>query len=93
MNWWASNCAVRRLETTIRLEYGDERTADAIADAVSPDNLKAPAGLFIETTQEGCCVVTVVKGDVRMSAFISTIDDLISSVSTAEKSLRVLKRF
>jgi len=86
-----SNFAVKRLETTIKLEYDDENTAAAVADAVSPDNLKAPPGLFIETTREGRCVITVIRGEVKMSTFISTVDDLLSSVSIAEKALCVVK--
>jgi hypothetical protein len=82
---------VKRLETTIKLEYDDENTAAAVADAVSPDNLKAPSGLFIETTCEGCCVITVIRGEVKLSTFISTVDDLLSSVSIAEKALGVVK--
>ncbi len=86
-----SNFAVKRLETTIKLEYDEENTAAAVADAVSPDNLKAPSGLFIETTCEGRCVITVIRGEVKMSTFISTVDDLLSSVSIAEKALGVVK--
>jgi len=91
MSWLGSNCVVKRLETTINLEYDDENTAAAIADAVSPDNLKAPSGLFVETTRKGCRLITVIRGDVKMPTFISTIDDLLSSVSIAEKTLSVVK--
>lgn len=80
------------METTIKLEYDDEKTAAAITEAVSPDNLKAPSGLFVETTREGCCVVTVIRGEVKISTFISTIDDLLSSVCIAEKMLGVVKK-
>ena len=37
------------MEAIITLEYGDEKTAEAVANAVSPDNFKTPAGLFIRT--------------------------------------------
>ena len=90
MKWLGSSCGVKRLEATIKLEYEDERVAAAVANAVSPDNLKAPSGLFIKTTREGCCVVTVIKAEVKMLTFLSTIDDLLSSALTSEKILRVV---
>jgi len=43
------NLRVRSLEATITLEYFDQKTAEAVAKAVSPDNYKAPAGLAVKT--------------------------------------------
>ncbi len=80
------------MEATITLEYRDQQTAKAIADAVSPDNFKAPAGLTVKTEQEGNRVITAIKLDGKMATFIATIDDLLSSVSTAEKTLQIIKR-
>jgi hypothetical protein len=78
------------LEATIMLEYGDAKTAGAIANAVSPDNLKAPAGLFIKTLRKGTCVLTEVKTEVKLATFLATIDDLLFSVCTAEKTLHTV---
>jgi tRNA threonylcarbamoyladenosine modification (KEOPS) complex Pcc1 subunit len=80
------------LEATITLEYGDEKTAEAIAEAVSPDNFKTPQGLFIKTVEENNRVVTEIKAEGKMATFIATIDDLLFSISTAEKALVVAKR-
>jgi hypothetical protein len=80
------------LEATITLEYGDAKTADAIANAVSPDNFKTPAGLFIKTERKGRCVLTEVKAEGKLATFIATIDDLLFCVSTAEKTLRTLTK-
>jgi hypothetical protein len=79
------------LEATIMLEYGDAKTADAVANAVSPDNFKTPAGLFIETARKGNRVVTEVKTEGKLATFIATVDDLLFCVSTAEKTLRTVK--
>ena len=87
----ASNCGVNLLEARITLEYADARTAEAVAKAVSPDNLKTPAGLSVKTTWENSCVVSVVEFGGKMATFIATIDDLLSSASTAEKTLRVVQ--
>jgi hypothetical protein len=80
------------LEATITLEYGDAKTADAIANAVSPDNFKTPAGLFIKTIRKGNHVITEVKTEAKLATFIATIDDLLFCVSTAEKTLRTVTK-
>jgi tRNA threonylcarbamoyladenosine modification (KEOPS) complex Pcc1 subunit len=80
------------LEATITLEYGDAKTAEAIANAVSPDNFKTPASLFIKTERDGNRVLTEVKTEGKLSTFIATIDDLLFCVSTAEKTLRAVTK-
>jgi hypothetical protein len=79
------------LEATITLEYGDEKTAETIANAVSPDNFKTPTGLSIKTVRKGSHVLTDVKTEGKLATFIATIDDLLFSASTAEKTLRAIK--
>ena len=80
------------MEATITLEYGDAKTADAVANAVSPDNFKTPRGLFIETVRKGSHVITEVKTEGKLATFIATIDDLLFCVSTAEKTLRTVTK-
>jgi tRNA threonylcarbamoyladenosine modification (KEOPS) complex Pcc1 subunit len=80
------------LEAKITLEYSDEKTAEAVADAVSPDNFKTPVGLSVRTARRGSCVVTEIVTEGKMATFIATIDDLLFSVSTAEKTLRVVEK-
>jgi hypothetical protein len=79
------------LEAIIILEYGDAKTAEAIANAVSPDNFKTPAGLFIRTFRRDNSVVTKIRAEEKLATFIATIDDLLFSASTAEKTLRIVK--
>jgi hypothetical protein len=80
------------LEATITLEYGDLQTAQAVAEAVSPDNLEVPAGLTVKTQCMENLVVSEITLEGKMATFIATIDDLLSCVSTAEKALHVVKR-
>ena len=80
------------MEATITLEYGDAEIADAIANAVSPDNFKTPAGLRIETVRKGGSVLTEIKAEGKLATFIATIDDLLFCVSTAEKTLRTVTK-
>jgi tRNA threonylcarbamoyladenosine modification (KEOPS) complex Pcc1 subunit len=79
------------LEATITLEYGDPKTADAIAKAVSPDNFKTPTGLTIKTERKDKHVLTEIKTD-KLATFIATIDDLLFCVSTAERTLRIVTK-
>jgi tRNA threonylcarbamoyladenosine modification (KEOPS) complex Pcc1 subunit len=80
------------LEATIKLEYSNPKTADAIADAVSPDNFKTPTGLTIKTERKNSQVVTEMKAEGKLSTFIATIDDLLFCVSTAEKTLHIVTK-
>jgi hypothetical protein len=80
------------LQATITLEYTDQRTAEAVAKAVSPDNFKTPAGLQVCTFREDNKVVTQICCESKLSTFTATIDDLLFSASTAEKTLHVLKQ-
>ncbi len=91
MSWWLGSFEARKLEATITLEYGDEKTAEAVAKAVSPDNFKTPAGLTVKTEQRSRRVVTEIKAQGKMATFIATIDDLLFCASTAEKTLRAIQ--
>ena len=75
------------MKAEIALEYDDARIAEAIADAVSPDNRGLGAGLLVETTAEGAKLVSNVKCSENLPTLIATIDDLLFSVGTAEKTV------
>ena len=82
----------RSLEATITLEYKDERTAAAVAQAVSPDNFKTPLGLQVKTSREDNKVITQIQCEGKLATFTATIDDLLFSASTAEKALGTIKK-
>jgi len=83
---------VRSLEAKITLEYKDAKTAEAVAKAVSPDNLKTPAGLQVKTIRENNSVVTEICCSGKLATFTATIDDLLFCASTAEKALKALSK-
>ena len=87
MNSWDR----RNLEAEISLTYKSDRHARAVADAVSPDNVKTPEGLAIKTARRGRNVLTHIKCKSNMLTFIATIDDLLEAVSIAEKSISTMK--
>jgi hypothetical protein len=79
------------LQAKIILEYDDEKTAEVVAKAVSPDNLKTPKGLSIRTTKDSRKVVTSISYEGKFPTFIATIDDLLFSASTAESTILMVK--
>ena len=80
------------MEATITLEYPDEKTAEAVTRAVSPDNFKTPIGLNVNTTREKNKVVSHIRCESKLATFTATIDDLLFSVSTAEKTLNAISK-
>ena len=79
------------MEAEIQLCYKNEREAEAIAKAVSPDNVEVPPGLFIKTIRTGSKVLTTVECQTRLQTLIATIDDLLACVSLAEKTFKIVK--
>lgn len=83
----------RIFEAEIVLIYEDERKAEAIAKAISPDNASAPPYMSIETVGLGRKVVTHIRCEKdKFATFVSTIDDLLSCVSVAEKVFLEVKK-
>jgi hypothetical protein len=80
------------LEAIITLEYPDEKTAEAIAQAISPDNFKTPTGLNVKTTVENKKVISHIQCEGKLATFAATIDDLLFSASTAEKTLNIINK-
>ena len=80
------------MEATITIKYGDLKTADAIANAVSPDNFKTPIGLTIKTERKDSRVLTEITAEGKLATFIATIDDLLFCACTAEKTLRTVAK-
>jgi hypothetical protein len=81
------------MEARITLVYKEAREAKAVSEAISPDNLKTPRNLSVETYAENKTVVTLIKydGD-NMGTFSSTIDDVLSCVAVAEKAFSAISQ-
>ncbi|MEM2320943.1 MAG: KEOPS complex subunit Pcc1 [Candidatus Bathyarchaeia archaeon] len=79
-------------DAKIILVYESAEEASAISHSVSPDNLTCPEGLSVETQSSGGNVITIIKycGE-NIATFLSTIDDLLGCVSTAEKAIGIVK--
>lgn len=80
------------MEAEIRLIYRNEREAETVTKAISPDNMEVPKGLQIETLQQNSEVNTKIKCQTRLATLIATIDDLLACVSIAEKTFKIVTR-
>ncbi|UCC33235.1 MAG: hypothetical protein JSW53_05560 [Candidatus Bathyarchaeota archaeon] len=79
------------MKAKLTLSYKDEREAEAVVKAVSPDNREVSSGLSIETFRRGREVLTLVKCEMRLETFLATIDDLLRCISVAEKAFSATK--
>jgi hypothetical protein len=82
---------VNPLKAEISLTYRNAREAEAVANAVSPDNVKVPPGLSMKTVRRKNKVLTWIECETRLQTFIATIDDLLACVSVAEKAFTAVK--
>ena len=82
-----------KVESRISLVYGEEREAEAILKSISPDNIDLPKGLMIRAFTEKSKLIALITydGD-NLLTLRSTIDDLLSCISVAEKTLYSLRR-
>ena len=81
------------MESKITLIYRDQKEANAVSEAISPDNYKTPENLFIETTNIQNRVITKVKYNrEKFMTFQSTIDDILSCISVAEMTINTIKK-
>jgi len=77
------------MEAKIILAYRNKREAEAVAKAVSPDNIKVPYGLSVKTTHRDAKVFASIKCEIALPTFIATIEDLLHCASIAEKAFSV----
>ena len=80
------------MKAEIRLKYKNELEAQAVSQAVSPDNMELPPGLYIKTVRSGIEVLTTIECQTRLQTLIATLDDLLACVSVAEKTFNVAKK-
>ncbi len=71
----------------IEIVYADAETARFILDAISPDNLQAPQGVFIEAWVEGGVLKVMVSCVKGVGSLTSTVDDLLSCIQAAERAI------
>ncbi len=78
------------MKAILKQQYDQKQKAEAILQSVQPDNLKAPGGVRITSTADGNLIKITVQCSKGLGTFISTIDDLLSCISAAERTLEAL---
>lgn len=79
------------LRAEFSLVYGTEVEAEAVVKAVSPDNVKVPSGLSVETRRSNSRLLASVSCEKTLETFIATLDDLLACISVAEKAFETVK--
>ena len=77
------------IEARIVLRYEDERTAESIFEAVSPDDFES-SDFTVNSSRIGRNVVAEIKC-LKLGTLIETLDDMLSCVQIAEKTIKNLK--
>jgi len=80
------------LNAEIAFFYKTIQEAEALVKALTPDNAQVPRGLIIRTTRRGTKVLTTIEGRTKLLTFFATIDDLVSAVSVAERSISAVRK-
>ena len=75
------------MEAKLTIRYSDVETANAILEAIGPDNCQAPKGIEIEVTLIGSVLNLEVLCAKGVGSFITTLDDLLACISAAEKAI------
>ena len=78
-------------EAELILKYPNEKTAKAVAEAVNPDNIQAPEGLKLVVNRKRDELNIKVRCSKGVGSLLSTLDDLLSCLSAAEKALNGLQ--
>lgn len=77
-----------KAEVTVEMET--KRFSNAVAESISPDNQKVPEGLTVKTLAHGRQVISKVECNKSFETFLATLDDLLSCMQTAQKTLRAI---
>ena len=78
------------MRITLKIRHASRKFAQSLAKSVSPDNLKAPSNVIVETNARGNTTTSIVECE-RLETFITTIDDLLLCMDAAQKTLEEVK--
>ena len=79
------------VEANLELKFKDTDTARSIMDAVSPDNVQIPEGIDINMDLYENVLSIKVSCSKSVGSMIATLDDLLSCIQAAEKTLMQLE--
>jgi hypothetical protein len=73
--------------TQITIKYKDSATARAIQKSITPDNLGAPDGMHIIASVKKNILEIEIVSDRSIGSLVGTLDDLLSCIQAAERTL------
>ena len=77
----------RAVEAKATIRYSNIEIANAILEAIGPDNCQIPEGIEIEVTRIGSVLNLEILCGKGVGSFITTLDDLLACISAAEKAI------
>jgi hypothetical protein len=79
----------------LKVTFSDKRTATAVEEALSPDNVNLPIGMRIDQKIEGRKIIIKVStaDDLKtpIERLISTLDEFLSHIHTATQTIEKTK--
>jgi len=79
------------MRAIIRIDAAGRKEAMAMAKSLHPDDATCPPGLRVRTIPRGKRIVSTIDCRGKLETFVATVDDLLSALQVAEKSLGALK--
>ena len=77
----------RAVESKLTIRHSDVEIANAVLEAIGPDNCQAPEGIEIRVTLMGSVLNLEVLCAKGIGSLITTLDDLLACISAAEKAI------
>lgn len=74
-------------ETEIKIQYDDSQTANAVLQSITPDNMTIPEGITLNANVIERSLIIQVQCTKSLGSLVSTLDDLLSCIQSAEKSI------
>jgi len=80
-----------KVEANLELKFKDANIARSIMDAVSPDNVQVPEGIDIKMDLDENVLSLKISCSKGVGSMIATLDDLLSCIQAAEKTIMQLE--
>lgn len=77
----------RAAEAKATIRYSNVEIANAVLEAIGPDNCHAPEGIEIEAYLDGSVLNLEILCAKGVGSLITTLDDLLACISAAEKAI------
>ncbi len=77
------------MEAKITFFCKNERDAETVTKAISPDKIWIPKGSTIKTVRRKSSVFTIVRCERNLETLIATIEELLKSIQLVEKNISI----